>query len=76
MINSLKALFNSRKFWTLIFDMVISLAIFFVGKYSSPDTLEMAKYVIAAIQPVFLFVIAGIAFEDGMAKRAGTFEGR
>ena len=63
-----KALLRSRKFMALILDVVCSGVLFFVGKYAT-GSLEDVKFVILGIQPVFLFLIGGIAYEDGMQKR-------
>lgn len=65
-------LLHSRKFWLLILDTVISLALFFVGKYD-PAHIEDVKFMVGALQPVFVMVIAGIAIEDAAEKRAGTW---
>lgn len=63
-------LFQSSKFWTLILDLVVSLVLFFVGKYAAPSFFEDVKFIIGAIQPVFLFLIGAIAYEDAAQKRA------
>jgi len=55
-----------------MFDLVVSLILYFVGKYAAPAMADDITYVIAAIQPVFLLVIGGIAYEDGKAKGAGN----
>ena len=65
------ALFKSRKFWRAILDLLVSLTLFFTAKYLAPEFAEDVKFVIAAIQPVFIMLIAGIAWEDAAAKRAG-----
>ena len=69
----MKRLLNSAKFWTAIVDLVLSLVIYFVVKYAAPAAAEDVKFVIAAVQPVFGLVIAGIFIEDAAAKRAGNF---
>jgi len=53
--------------------MVISLVLYFGAKYLAPEIADDMKFVIAAIQPVFIALIAGIAAEDAAAKRNGTF---
>ena len=59
------SLFKSRKFWLMVTDLVVSLTLFFVGKYTSPELFEDIKFVIAALQPVIITVIGAIAYEDG-----------
>jgi hypothetical protein len=61
------SLFKSRKFWLMVTDLVVSLTLFFVGKYTSPELFEDIKFVIAALQPVIITVIGAIAYEDGKA---------
>jgi hypothetical protein len=67
-------LWKSRKFWLMILDLVISLVLFFGAKYLMPNTFDDVKFLVAAIQPVFAFLIASIAYEDGQAMRAGLVE--
>lgn len=62
-MNPWNLLFRSRKFWLLILDTVISLAVFFVGKYLA-FALEDVKFAIGALQPVFVVIIGAIAYED------------
>jgi len=72
-MNPAKGLIQSRKFWILMLDVVISLITYFVTKYASPMYAEDVLFFIGAMQPVFIALIAGIAWEDSAAKRAGTF---
>ena len=67
------ALFKSRKFWTGILDLIFSTVLFFTAKYLAPEFADDVKFMIAALQPVFLMIIAGIAWEDAAEKRAGNF---
>lgn len=66
----MNGLLQSRKFWLLVLDTTISLVMYFVGKYATPALAEDIKIVIVALQPVFVAVIASIAYEDAAAKRA------
>lgn len=66
------SLFKSRKFWLMVLDLVISMALFFVSKYA-PSAFEDTKFLIGAIQPLFVVVIGGIALEDAAAKQNGNF---
>ena len=70
-MNPVHGLAQSRKFWVAIFDLVCSLVLYFVGKYAAPAFADDIVFVIGIIQPVFLLVIGGIAYEDGKAKAAG-----
>lgn len=60
---------RSRKFLLLILDTVVSLSLYFVSQYA-PGAAEDVKFLIGAIQPVFIALIGAIAYEDGQAKRA------
>lgn len=62
--NPFLSLVKSRKFWLMILDVAVSLTTFFVTKYASPESLEVAKFVILTLQPVFVTVIGAIAYED------------
>ena len=75
MMSPVKALFRSRKFVVALFDATVSLILFFVGKYAG-FAMEDVTRVILYIQVIFGLVVAGIAFEDGMGKRAGNFPPR
>ena len=63
-------IFKSRKFWLMILDLVLSLALFFGAKYLAPVLFADVKYLIGALQPVFVFLIAAIAYEDAAFMRS------
>ena len=67
-------IFKSRKFWTAIVDVAVVLILYFVGKYGSESLFDDIQLVIITIQPVFILVIGGIAYEDAAAKKAGKFK--
>ena len=69
--NPFASLLHSRKFWLLVLDTVVSLALFFVGKYL-PGAFEDVKFIITAIQPVFVIIIAAIAYEDASLNAASV----
>jgi hypothetical protein len=57
-------LLRDAKFWTAVLDTVISIALFFTGKYLAPEVAEDVKFLVAALQPIFLALIAALfAFE-------------
>lgn len=59
----MKNLLKSRKFLLLILDTLISMAVYFIGKYF-PVGIEDAKILIFGLQPVFVAIICAIAYED------------
>jgi len=68
--NPFSALLHSRKFWLLILDTVIMLTLYFITKYS-PAAIEDVKFLILALQPIFVTVIIAIATEDSALAKAG-----
>lgn len=73
-MSPLALLFKSRKFWLLILDTVVSIVVYVVSNFF-PDAQEHAKFLIGALQPIFVMLILAIAVEDAAEKRAGSFEG-
>ena len=63
----MKGLLASRKFWAVVFDMAITLTVYFVAKYI-PQAAEDVKFVIAVIQVPFAGFILGTAWEDSSEK--------
>ena len=73
-MNPFVGLLRSRKFLLLLLDVGVSFVVYFVTKYAAPALADDILFVIAGIQPVFVVIIGAIAYEDGQAKRAGTFK--
>lgn len=67
----MERLLHSAKFWTAVLDALISLALFFVGKYA-PSFAEDVKILTITLQPVFVVLIAAIAYEDGQTATAAA----
>jgi len=65
MTNPWKLLFASRKFWLLILDTVVSSLTLILTQVLAPEQLGIALQFIAIYQPVFIFLIGAIAYEDG-----------
>ena len=72
--NAFMLLLRSRKFLLLVLDVVVSLALYFVGKYAGAGAFEDVKLVITSVQPVFIAIIVAIAVEDGAAKLNNSFK--
>jgi ABC-type nitrate/sulfonate/bicarbonate transport system substrate-binding protein len=64
-------IFKSRKFWLMIADVALANVVFFVTKYAAPELAKDILWLIASWQPVVVFLIAAIAYEDGAAMKAG-----
>lgn len=70
MTDTVRLLLSSRKFLILCLDTLISVVLFFVGKYGSPSLFEDVKFLIGVLQPVFISLILAIAHEDAAANSA------
>ena len=70
-MNPFKALLQSRKFWLLILDTVVSMTIYFGGKYLQTGS-EDVVFMVAALQPAFALAIHAITREDVAQLEAGT----
>ena len=66
----MSSLLQSRKFWIMVADVVISSATYFISKYVAPETGNDIIWLIASWQPVIYALIAGIATEDAAEKTA------
>jgi len=64
-LGPIKKLLYSRKFLLLALDTIISVLLFYFGKF------EGVEFLIATLQPVFVFIIIAIAIEDAAEKSAG-----
>lgn len=65
------ALFQSRRFWVLVIDLVVSITLYFLGKYGTPSALEDVKFLIASIQPVILLIIAAYTVDTVQTIKSG-----
>lgn len=65
-------LLQSRKFWLLVLDTVVSLAIYLISSFW-PEAKEVAITIIGILQPVVIAVIVGIFVEDAAMKLNGKF---
>ena len=57
-------LLKSRKFWLMVWDVVISLVIAVGGWYLAPDQLDKITTIIGILQAPVVFLIGAIAYED------------
>ncbi len=72
MKNPFSALLQSRKFWLMVLDVVVSVAVYFVGKYVNPELSKDILWVIGLLQPVFVVIIGAIAHEDASLNAANA----
>ncbi|MEN6507086.1 MAG: hypothetical protein ABFD92_21325 [Planctomycetaceae bacterium] len=64
MENPFKVLLRSRKFWLAILDAIAAILGLWVGTLVDEATAKLIMATWAATQPVFVTVIAAIAYED------------
>ena len=69
-LSPFKKLLKSRKFLLLVLDTVVSIALFVVSSYV-PGYEEAVKFLIGALQPVFVALIIAISVEDAAIARNG-----
>ena len=67
-MNPWQLLFQSRKFWLLLLDAVVSTVVMILNIVLSPAHLEIALALIAIYQPIFVAIITAIAKEDAATK--------
>lgn len=60
----MSSIFKSRKFWIMVVDVVVSVTTYFVGKYLNPEAGKDILFLIGALQPVILLVIASITLQN------------
>ncbi len=63
-------LLQSRRFLTLMVDVILSITAYFVAKYAGPDIQDDVKFLIITLQPVFIAVVAAFTVEDVQAIKA------
>ena len=66
------SIFSSRKFWITVSDLVFSTALFFITKYAAPSMIDDVKFLIGAIQPVVLMLIAAYTIQNVEGIRQDT----
>ena len=64
--------FRDAKFLTALLDVVLSLALYFLGKYAGESIQTDAKTIILALQPITLMLIAGFFQRDSAAIAQGV----
>jgi hypothetical protein len=68
------SIWQSRKFWIMIFDTVISLIINVGCVYVFPSAKDMILVITGILQAPILFVIGAIAYEDGVFMKTQSNE--
>ncbi len=58
------SLLQSRKFWLMILDVIVSLVTYFVTKYAAPEMTKDILFLLTALQPVVIALIASITVQN------------
>ena len=59
------ALFQSRRFWMVILDLVVGVAGYISANLvADPKMVELIKFLVVAFQPVLITIIAAFTVED------------
>lgn len=58
-------IFKSRKFWLMIWDVIVSLILTIGGWFLVPDAIDKISIVVGILQAPVIFLIGAIAYEDG-----------
>ena len=61
---------QSRRFWTAVMDMIVSIVLYFISTFY-PTQADMIKFLIGAIQPVAVILIAAFTAEDVASIKYG-----
>lgn len=64
----------NEEFWTLVLDTVVSLVTYFATALLAPEHADMVIYVVLALQPIFLALIAAFAAKKVAAIKSGVFD--
>lgn len=64
------SIWKSRKFWILIFDVIVSLIVTLSGWYLAPAVQDRIVTLIGILQAPVLFLIGAIAYEDAASMHA------
>ena len=68
------SIWKSRKFYLMLVDVVVSLALFYSDKYL-PGAIADVKFLIGVLQPVVVAVIVSITVQNVEAMRSLEPEG-
>ena len=58
------SIWQSRKFWITVVDVVVSLTTYFVGKYLNPAAGQDIMTLVLALQPVVLLLIGSYTVQN------------
>jgi len=65
---------KSRKFWIMVIDLIVSVTGYFVAKYAAPDAAKDVLFLIGAVQPVIIAVVASYTVQNVTAMKQKSGE--
>ena len=66
-MNGARAIFSSRRFWTMLLSIIVGLVLYFVGKYFAA-ALPNVQFVINLIVPLAIVLIAAFTVDDAIEQ--------
>ena len=66
-MNGARAIFSSRRFWTMLLSIIVGLVLYFVGKYFAA-ALPDVQFVINLIVPLAIVLIAAFTVDDAIEQ--------
>ena len=63
------SIWQSRKFWLTVADLVVSVSTYFVTKYVNPDLSRDILFLLVAMQPVVIILIASYTYQNTVAMK-------
>lgn len=65
-------LLQSRKFWIMCVDLVVSVSGYFLTKYANPAAAQDALFLIGSLQPIILLVVGSMTVQNVAAIKANA----
>lgn len=67
-------IWKSEEFLVILIDLIVSVALYFGAKYLAPEAFEDVKWLIIALQPIALFLIAWFTAERAVKRVRAVIE--
>ena len=63
------SIWKSRKFWLTLADIVVSTAVYFIGRYTAPEIGQDILWLIATWQPIIILLIVTYTVQNVEAMK-------
>ena len=64
-------IWKSRKFWITVVDVIVSTAVYFIGRYVAPEIGKDILWLIGTWQPIVILLIVTYTIQNVEALRNG-----